>query len=169
MAKKPKIVAAPKDWILYVLVRTDMASMKYGKGGAQIGHACNALTDDMIIAPLLRGDKPNKAVMEWRAQAGRFGTTLTLAVPGLDTMKAVVEAAQGLGYIADPVVDPTYPYLVPNELVPRLDASLHTMPPRPAGREQHVCFTEETTTAYVFGLKPELDVLIGRFPLVSND
>lgn len=167
--KKPAAAGPAPDWILYVLVRTDMESMKYGKGSAQTGHACNCFTDDHIIQPLLDGRTPEQDAMQWRAQAGRFGTTLTLDVPSLNTMKAVVDAAKTLGIKADPCVDPTYPYLVPNEIVSRLDPLQHTMAPRPAGRTHTVCFTEETTTAYVFGTKAAVDVILGRFNLLSND
>lgn len=156
------------DLILYVLVRTDMESMKYGKGAAQVGHACNQFTDDEIICPLLAGGQPNPDAMAWRAQAGAFGTTFTLAAPNLRAMQDTIEAAKVLGFKADPVIDPDYPYLVPNELMGRLDVSKFTKPPM-MSRGKTLCFTEETTCAYVFGHKPMLEVLLARYEPLPNE
>lgn len=157
------------DLILYALVRVDLASMQYGKGSAQVGHACNKLTRTWIIDPLMRGENPDADVWSWNEQAAGFGTTFTLAAPSLRMMIDTVEAARILGFKADVVVDPTYPFQVPNEMVGRLDTSKLTAPTISAGRDKSLCFTEETTTAYVFGSKAELEVLLARYQPLPNE
>lgn len=157
------------DLTLYILVRTDLESLGLGKACAQSSHASNKFTDDWIIAPLLEGAETAADAMAWRAQAGTFGTVLTLDVPNLPVMTQVVDAANKLGFKAALVEDPTYPYLVPNEIVGRLNPAIHTAPPRPAGKAHTACFTAEYATAYVFGSKAMLDVILARFGLLRND
>jgi hypothetical protein len=157
------------DLILYVLVRTDMESMKYGKGAAQTGHACNKFTRYWIINPLMQGMQPCEDAWAWNEQADGFGTTFTLAVPSLRAMIDAVEAAEVLGFKAGPVTDPTYPFLVPNEMVGRLDQTKLTAPTLPGRNGKSLCFTEETTTAYVFGNKADLEVLLARFEPLPNE
>jgi hypothetical protein len=157
------------DLILYVLVRTDMDSMRYGKGAAQVGHACNQFTDDWIIKPLLSSLSPDADAMIWRDQANGFGTTFTLAVPSLLAMLDTVDAAETLGFKAGSVVDPTYPFLVPNEMVNRLNTDILTAPTLSYGRDRSLCFAQETTTAYIFGKKAALSVLLARYDPLPNE
>lgn len=158
---------------LYLLVRTDMPSMKFGKGVAQGAHAANQFTDEHIIEPLLTKKKPNAQAMEWRTHAKGFGTTITLDVNGLKDMAAVVDAANELGFLAGLVEDPTYPYIVDSEVFPFITSETHTQDPiflptnGPGG--QVLCFRKELTTAYVFGDKTKLEVLLKRFRLLNND
>ena len=158
--------------ILYVLVRADLASMGKGKGMAQAAHAASLFADNEFIKPLLDGKKPSPDVMEWRQgeqeKALGFGTKLTIDMPSREVMEAVVEAAEMLGFPSGLVVDPTYPFIVPNELVARLDASKFTLPPS-MGATESACFVEEVTTGYVFGRKSKLAILLSKFKLVPND
>jgi peptidyl-tRNA hydrolase len=154
---------------LYVLVRTDLSSMKMGKGCAQGAHAANQFTDEHIIRPLLAGEKPSEGVMTWRQEADGFGTTITLDIASLSDMQAVVSAAQKLGFKANVTVDPEYPYIVDSEIYPLIAPETHTAPAAFIGDGKFVCFRRETTTAYVFGEKEKLAVLLKRFKLLSND
>lgn len=154
---------------LYVLVRTDMPSQKGGKGAAQSTHAGNQFTDEHIIRPLLAGEKPSDDVMAWRQEADGFGTTITLDIASLSDMQAVVNAAQKLGFKANVTVDPEYPYIVDSEIYPLIAPENHTAPAAFIGNGKFACFRRETTTAYVFGEKDRLAVLLKRFKLLSND
>jgi hypothetical protein len=107
--------------------------------------------------------------MAWRSQADGFGTTFTLAAPNLRVMIDTVEAAGMLGYKAGLVTDPTYPFLVPNEMVDRLDQSKLTAPTMPGRNGKSLCFTKETTTAYVFGPKADLEVLLAKYEPLPNE
>lgn len=155
--------------ILYVLVRVDMESQRYGKGAAQACHAANKFTYETIIKPFLCGDRADLQALAWQEQAAGFGTTFTLAAPSLRAMIDAVEAAGLLGYKAGLVTDPTYPFLVPNEMVDRLDQSKLTAPTLPGRNGKSLCFTSEITTAYVFGPKADLEVLLARFEPLPNE
>lgn len=156
--------------VLYGLCRMDMASMKTGKLAAQAMHAQAMFDKYEIIVPLQQGRKPDARVMDWHnATPDGFGTTLTIAIPDLATGEAVVEAARAMDFPAGFVIDPTYPYFVDNEIAPLIDQRLHTQPPTGAGPGRTVCFREEKTVGYVFGMKSELAVILARFGLVPND
>lgn len=155
--------------VLYALVRSDMASMRAGKGMAQCMHAQAMFDKFEIIVPLQHGREPRPMVMDWHnATPDGFGTTLTLSIPDLATGEAVVEAASALGFPAGFVIDPTYPYHVDNEVVSLINPFRHTLPPTSSGPGKTVCFREEKTVGYVFGKKSELTVLLDRFGLVPN-
>ena len=161
-----------KDLYAYCLVRTDLPSLGAGKAIAHAMHAGNQMTWREVVAPMAKGEEPNADVMEWHRMAGGFGTTIALGDKNqLDfkTINAVVDAALTLGFVAGKVVDPTYPYLVDKEVVPFMDQSIHTMPPVSGPPGTMVCFRQEMTTAYVFGDKAELGILLGRFGLYPND
>lgn len=161
-----------KDLYAYCLVRTDLPSLGAGKAIAHAMHAGNQMTWREVVMPMSKGDEPNSDVMEWHRMAGGFGTTIALGDKNqLDwnTITSVVEAAKKLGFVADLVVDPTYPYLVDREIVQFMDQSVHTMPPVPGPGGTMVCFRKEVTTAYVFGDKAKLTVLLSRFGLYPND
>ncbi len=161
-----------KDLFAYCLVRTDLPSLGAGKAIAHAMHAGNQMTWREVVMPMSKGEEPNEDVMEWHRMAGGFGTTIALGDKNqLDfkTIGAVVEAAKKLGFVADLVVDPTYPYLVDYELVGLIDPSVHTMDPVSGPPGYKVCFRKEVTTAYVFGDKEPLKVLLRSFGLYPND
>ena len=161
-----------KDLYAYCLVRTDLPSLGAGKAIAHAMHAGNQMTWREVVMPMSKGEEPNADVMEWHRSAGGFGTTIALGDKNqLDfkTINAVIDAAEKLGFVAGKVVDPTYPYLVDKEVVPFMDIMNHTMPPVPGPNGTMVCFRKEMTTAYVFGDKAELGILLGQFGLYPND
>ena len=161
-----------KDLYAYCLVRTDLPSLGAGKAIAHAMHAGNQMTWREVVQPMQRGEEPNADVIEWHEQAKGFGTTIALGDKNqlnIDTIGDVVDAAKKLGFVADVVLDPTYPYLVDKELVRMIDPKFHTMPPVPGPAGMMVCFRNEVTTAYVFGDKAGLGLLLGRFGLYPND
>jgi hypothetical protein len=94
---------------MYVLMRTDLASMNSGKGMAHSHHAGMVYSNDMWKR-LQTGEKMPKGLMEWQKQTEQgFGTTLTLDVPDETTMLRLVDVALMAGYTANIVLDPTYP------------------------------------------------------------
>lgn len=92
---------------LYVLMRTDLASMNPGKAVAHGAHAANQFDAAIKTAKdqaLLAGYE------DWLASAAHFGTTITLGVNETQLeahVKAV--AAEGTHVVAGLVFDPTYP------------------------------------------------------------
>lgn len=160
------------DIYAYCLVRTDLPSLGAGKAIAHAMHAGNQLTWREIVEPLQRGKTPSQEVVDWHKMAKGFGTTIALGDKNqldLATVQAVIAAAKKLGFVADVVVDPTYPYLVDYELAKLIDEKVHTMPPVSGPPGFKVCFREEVTTAYLLGDKDALRVLLRSFGLYPND
>ncbi len=161
-----------KNLVAYCLVRTDLPSLGAGKAIAHAMHAGNQMTWELVVEPLERGAEPNADVLAWHKQASGFGTTMALGkgreIP-LAVMQKIVDAVNNLGGWAACVTDPTYPYLVDNEVVPFMNETVHTLPPVQGPPGLTVCFREEITTAYVFGDKNMLSLVMGQFGLYPND
>lgn len=161
-----------KELYAYLLVRTDLPSLGRGKAHAHAMHAGNQLTWREVYQVFKSGKDVDPDVLAWHESANGFGTTIALGDKNqldLATVNAIVDAAKKLGFVADKVVDPTYPYLVDKEIVGLMDPAVHTMPPVPGPNGTMVCFRKEVTTAYVFGDKEPLKVLLRSFGLVPND
>jgi peptidyl-tRNA hydrolase len=94
--QKPK-----KDQVLYILMRTDLASMNPGKAVAQGAHAANQFVADYWASAIHN---------YWRNEADGqgFGTTIVLGVNEAQLL-AAIEAAKALGVAANITHDPTYP------------------------------------------------------------
>ena len=105
------------DSRLYILMRTDLASMNAGKGMAQAAHAANCLTERYwafkhdLVENILTGEPEwFKALVDWRHQTTQgFGVTYTLGVPSEDALTQAVLTADSMGYLAEVIHDPTYP------------------------------------------------------------
>lgn len=163
--------------MLYGLARSDLPSMPLGGGkmAAQLMHAANAFAYRHAIVPLLNGQPLRPDVRDWHAEAratptdisNGFGTSITLEVPSLDRLRAVVSTTARLGFCADLVTDKEYPYEVSEEIMRLLPESLHTQPPIKT-RGAWMCFRKEVTCGYVFGLKDDLSVILRQFDLMPN-
>lgn len=92
---------------LYILMRTDLASMNPGKAVAQGSHAANAFIHEASIMP--ENSNLSSLIREWSRQTHQgFGTCITLGV-NAEQMYEVTVAAQAEGFHANIVHDPTYP------------------------------------------------------------
>ena len=139
--------------VLYILMRNDITSMNAGKAMAQASHASNAFVyqTDAHIASFIerktRIEELNRYVHEWQNETGHgFGTVLVLEGKMAD-FKPVINTFKALDYMADVILDPTYP-IVDGEMV------------------HHVSLE---TCGYVFVPNKEQDetasMLLRRFPL----
>lgn len=139
--------------VLYILMRNDIASMNSGKAMAQASHASNAFihqTDGYIRSFVDRGvmiEDLNRYVNEWQNET-RYGFGTVLVLEGrMSEFKPIVRTFQALDYMADVIIDPTYP-IVDGEIVHHVDLE---------------------TCAYVFVPNKETDdtasMLLRRFPL----
>ena len=149
--------------ILYVFVRTDMNSMTPGKAQAHSGHAANAF----IYKNHIKTGKPiEKAILEWvSATPFGFGTQINLKAPWEDVVRVVDSVNQDKAGAAEVIIDPTYPYLVNDELLRLIDPAIHTIPPVDIGNGMFACHRKEETAAYVFGRKGDLSQYVGQYPL----
>lgn len=129
-----------EDIVLYVLGRTDLASLNPGKLAAQACHAANQAVFE------LKRDRPDLLAMleEWENQSGDgFGTTIVLGMP-VDEMQQAVESAKRLGLHAGVTHDPSYPLVD--------GATLHLIP--------------LDTCAFVFAAKDEASLVLSHFNLM---
>ena len=97
------------DYVLYILMRTDMDSMNPGKACAQAAHAANAFVDFMHFSGLTKSET-ERLCNEWREQTGSgFGTTIVLdAGTGMELNWTLIGAIEA-GLYSGEVEDPTYP------------------------------------------------------------
>lgn len=115
--------------VLYILMRTDMPSMNPGKAMAQASHATSAFLNDMECHKKNAGGRfaeVLRALEIWQAETRQgFGTVLVLGCTGREL--DVVVGQSGDTYLANYVIDPTYPMIVPNdvaELIPSGEATV---------------------------------------------
>jgi peptidyl-tRNA hydrolase len=101
--------------ILYILMRTDMASMNPGKAIAQGSHATSQFTRQMentMEMDMAKGgaipEGPAADYLEWCNQTEDFGTVLTLGVTAKE-LEETVAYAKELNLPCGIVTDPTYP------------------------------------------------------------
>jgi peptidyl-tRNA hydrolase len=105
----------PKDHRLYILMRTDMASMNPGKACAQAAHAANKFAHTMKTHKCTK--EHELAYYEWCESSGTrldepsfqaFGTTITLSCDET-LLHQIVGVAKENGLPSGIVFDPTYP------------------------------------------------------------
>jgi hypothetical protein len=128
---------------LYILMRTDMASLNPGKAVAQGTHATNLFERDIRV---LRKDFPNApnvlAYDAWTADRG-FGTAITLSVNGTQLETLTAQAVE-MGCISGLCTDPTYP-LRDGDVVHLLNIN---------------------TCSYIFGNREALASILGELSLM---
>jgi peptidyl-tRNA hydrolase len=109
--------ARDNEPVLWILMRTDLASMNPGKAVAQGAHAANmALLHARELSQELLGDDATIAggreildlINDWEEDRG-FGTTITLGVDGKQLALLIEFASADMDLISGVVHDPTYP------------------------------------------------------------
>jgi len=157
--------------ILYVFVRTDMPSMTPGKAQAHSGHAANAFVHKHIVQRLkngLTGIALDSNVVKWMNSTDQgFGTQINLKGDWHKVVAAHFNATwhRHLGIITDIVSDPTYPYIVDDEVLKLIPRHLHTAEPIKLENGKFLCHRRESTAIYFFGTKEQLKPFVGEFPL----
>ena len=101
---------AKPDLAVYVLARTDLPSMNPGKMAAQVHHAGTQMTSKFAEHPVVQ----NYLQLGCDQGADHFNTTLVLGATQNDIFNARL-TAEFAGYPNGIVVDPSYPFIVPNE------------------------------------------------------
>ncbi|MFA7408380.1 MAG: peptidyl-tRNA hydrolase [Anaerolineaceae bacterium] len=91
---------------LYILMRTDLASMNPGKACAQACHAANMFVHEVESR---FSERDRHDLIDWSKQTIQgFGTTIVLGADW-DTIAEKVHFAINDGFVAGIVRDPTYP------------------------------------------------------------
>jgi hypothetical protein len=162
-----------EEYILYILMRTDLPSMNPGKAMAQASHASNMFVHDInnIDVKTLPGEAEylyGQAKL-WRYQTSRgFGTVLVLGCEYRDIENLISLGANlNSSYFFGAVVDPSYPYIVDTEVANLIEDRRHTLIPQTVSESKSVCFREEVTCAYAFSEKnnPLLRLVTGHLSL----
>lgn len=154
------------DYVLYLLCRTDLPSMGFGKTVAQSGHAVSSF---LCVNAINSGhkDEPGwQLIKKWLEQGYGPGTKIALAVDEFQ-LSGYVHAALNRGFLAGTVSDDEYPYLVDKEIVPLIDPHVHTKPPVDKG-DKALCFRKVETCGYIFGSKASLLSEISDLSLLPN-
>lgn len=139
----------PVEYTLYVIVR-NLVSMTNGKAQAHSGHAACAFLHQYAHLP---------EVKTWQKESGQgFGTQINVIGSDDDT-KEFVACAESLGYPAGFVFDPTYPYVVSDEMYMLIGANVHTLPAK-YNKEQRrwLCFRSEWTASFCFVDKSDKNI-----------
>lgn len=118
---------------LYILMRTDMASMNPGKSVAQGCHAATKFIFDTIGKT-----KWNDRMMTWRGKRG-FGTKICLGISSQEHLEFLVNEAKSHKFPSGLILDLTYPL--------RDGDTTHLIP--------------VVTCGYIFGSATELDDILG--------
>lgn len=151
---------------LYLLMRNDLVSMNNGKMMAHAAHASNQFTYNANIESSAEKTAWDDVMYDrWLHEANGFGTTISLSV-SMQEMELVIAQATSSGFLAQPVVDPEYPYILHQEYA-NLIAHPEDHPPSPIGGGMMMCIREETTCGFVFGDKDLLRPIVGHLPLVK--
>lgn len=150
-------------------MRTDLPSMNSGKAMAQASHASNAFVHDVtktftkhnkLQGPLQR------AVEEWQSETTQgFGTVIVLSVNKKQLTDVFETPSLSESMLSNVITDPTYPYIVNNEIAALIDPKLHTVDPIPKNDGTTVLHRKETTCGYIFGTKEDCKPVIGHLSL----
>lgn len=139
------------QYVLYILMRTDLPSMNAGKAMAQASHASNA-----FVKRLCEAVPPNVVDIgrQWQQQTNQgFGTVLVLGATLNDILKVQGQYKREHSVFGR-VIDPTYPYIVNSEIVGLIKTECHAgESPIPLESGDFLCLREEVTCAYLFADK----------------
>jgi hypothetical protein len=151
-----------RDIRCYVLVRNDLPSLNAGKATAHTHHAGVQMVAKYMDHPIVRNYIEDGVA----AGADHFNTTISLGA-SLEQIDIIIQMATGLGYVADRIMDPTYPFFVDAEDVPLMDPSKAVV--TTVRSDGKVLMTRpETTCGYVLGYAddPVFRALVGGLKLM---
>ena len=102
-----------------------------------------------------------KEYKEWAGELG-YGTTITLAASREEINRVSEPAFFKCGWVEDP----TYPVVVPRDLLCLIDHKKLSADPEIIDDDRRVVLCRpEQTCAYIFGDKEELEKYVGHLPL----
>jgi len=152
--KKTKI-----EYRLYIMMRSDLASLNPGKAMAQAAHAANSLTAEW---------PDSLGVKEYSNRDTPFGTAIVLSVDKDTLLDRIKRAQMRMGTVPyGPVWDTTYPFNTTTEIAALIPKRTLTAPTIVKDDGRAVCFRKEITCGYVFVAAGSTDAaeLVGDLPL----
>lgn len=145
------------EYILYIIMRNDLPSMNVGKAMAQASHASNAFIKEY---------GKHAAAKQWADSTKQgFGTVIVLTGNKKQLDDVFEMASLPDDVFVNQVIDPSYPYIVSNEIAELINPQHHTVPPINRNDNTVVLHRKELTCIYVFGTKEACKPLIGHLPL----
>ena len=147
---------------LYLLMRTDLASMNPGKAVAQGAHAASKFVAETMTR---EADPAYQDFREWIESADGFGTKIALGVKERELLRTH-DTANRMGFASGLVVDPSYPYVVDEEIVQLIRHPVD-YPPVLLEDGKFLCHRQEVTCGYVFGRKDALSPILSKFSLMA--
>src|SRR5438046_6575253 len=127
------------DYILYILMRTDLGSLTPGRKMAQSSHASNAFIHEY-------GNR--KDVQEWQKQTKQgFGTAIVLSIDMID-LPSLIQEVKHAKFPCGWVVDPTYSIKITREIYDMIPAYFRSIPPVFNEDGSIIFYKEETTCSY---------------------
>lgn len=143
--------------VLYLFPRTEMESMNSGKAMAHTAHAANAFVYAMRKMPVGHDPVLISAFNEWESSSDHgFGTTIVLEAPWQRVLDVVSFLDDKIGVASGLSTDPTYPYVVSNEVADLIPFDLDTMPRVVNTSGKSTLFRKEDTCAWAFGMKDNI-------------
>lgn len=168
---KPNPDRQPGDLVVYGLIPTDLPSLRdigagggVGKSGAHALHAGH-----QMLKYCEHADVKAYIADGRKHDADTFNTAITLdaTTAQIDT---IVEMAQKLGYVADKVVDPTYPWIVDVETARHMGDDCTVVWDIVIKDDKMLVLREATTFGWLLGDKgtdPIFRALVGALKLAE--
>ena len=160
--------------VLYILIRTDLPSLKTGKSEAQASHIANRFVFENHIAfarkDVMEPLPENTLVTQWVNECQGFGTAIVLGASKEEIHKFTAwDSDMAIDDVSAIVFDPTYPYTVDLEIFPLIDEKFHTSEPVINGNRVHLT-RNEMVGGYIFGRKGEVNMPgFDKLPLLNSD
>ena len=150
--KTPKYKVFDTSHRLFILMRNDLPSMNPGRAMAQAAHASNQF--------IYKHGKDHR-VKKWQNDIG-FGTTICLSATE-HIIREVVKVARSKGHLTGAVFDPTYSFVLHQELAVLIDPKVFTAEPILKDDGRSVLFRNELTCGYLFLHEehPDREMLVG--------
>jgi hypothetical protein len=138
--------------------------MNPGKAQAHSGHAANAFIFKHYISNDYDENLRSLVDLWMKSTPQGFGTQFNLKADEWGDVEDAFHVLIHLGYAAEIITDPTYPYMVTDEVFDLLPSE-YTQGAIKAGDAGWICFREEQTAFYVFGKRsdPVLQEQLAKF------
>ena len=150
--------------VMYILARNDIQSMNCGKLAAQTSHASSAL--EHKFKDVSYNNELFYTYNTWKSETNQgFGTVLVLSCDKYQLVDIIHKVSNKNNIMSDIVVDPTYPYIVNKEISSLIPFDYDTKERVYKEDGSVVMFRSETTCAYIFGMKNDIEKHVSHLEL----
>lgn len=164
MTDATQVPALPvRDMAIYGLIRSDLPSLK-GEGGKIGAHTLHA--GNQILKYADHPDVKDYIRLGNEQGADFFNTCITLSVTGVQ-LASLVASAKRVGFVADIVMDPSYPFFVDAEVASLISPDKATLTPVRGPNGTVLMTRPEPTCGWILGDRNDvlLRFLVDKFDL----